>query len=435
MTPEEQQEFEEAKKKCLTMLGKARIAVRAKGPYFMPTLLKLVPVFERMQFSMAVSDTGLLILDPIRITTDPEFAPDDKGCPWTLAGALVHEVNHILRGMNRIKDLAKTHPEIANIAADLAINTDLRKAGWPLPKWVVYPERYGLPEGLTMEQYFAELMKDPEETDQKTGRREVGAGACGSVAGNGTKSEQQVEAEHADKARSTQELNAAATASAREAQKFFEAKQGAGSVPEWADSLLERANKRPDRDWEKEVGHVVRRSSGIIIAGGADFSMRRPSKRSMISDFLRPGMIEQRYTAFLGFDVSGSMGEVQMNHAKDLACGFLQQTGIDSAWVCQFDTAIVKPPTLQRLRDVENMHRHAQGGTDFRPVFKHIQTMRPRPDLVMIFSDGDGPAPNACPPGMAVIWVIVPSHWRRKPTDWGHYVICSNDHGVADGFR
>lgn len=60
-----------------------------------------------------------------------------------------------------------------------------------------------------------------------------------------------------------------------------------------------------------------------------------------------------------------------------------------------------------------------RGGTDFRPVFDSAFLRTHRPDLVVYFTDGHGPAPVA-PPPMPVIWCLT-AHGKH-PCSWGRFL-------------
>jgi predicted metal-dependent peptidase len=58
-----------------------------------------------------------------------------------------------------------------------------------------------------------------------------------------------------------------------------------------------------------------------------------------------------------------------------------------------------------------------RGGTDLRPPFQRMILNKIRPDVVVVFTDGIGPAPNRSP-GLPVIWCLVaggypPAHWGK----------------------
>lgn len=461
--------YEEYEYKCKMLLAKARLQVGRKGPYFSGILYSLVPVMVPGLGSLAVTDTLLLLIDPVRVVDDPELGGvDDNGIPHKLAGVLVHECMHILRDIERVGALGKIDKELANIAADLPINFDLRRAGWELPNWVVYPEKYGFPESKTMEQYFELLKKDAEKSKQKTykmvadakgqqpargkggkgkgksqggksdpqpSKLDVGAGQCGNAGGNQSQAASKAAKQHQNRGRQKADVEAAKKKTLSDAKKFFSS-PGRGDVPGWVEEELSKLKrKRKDRDWEKELNQVVRRRSGVIMAGGSDFSKARPSKRGLLRNgLLRPGLVEQQYEAALAIDTSGSMGEEQLNYAKNLVLNIMSQTGVDTIWLAQCDAKIQVPFTRIRIRDVPDMKMKGRGGTNFRPIFEALRKLRPKPDLIVVATDGDGPAPEKPPYGIDTIWVIVPSTWRRRPATWGHIVVCSNDHAINDAF-
>lgn len=464
------------RRKCLDLLAKARLQALHKGPYFSGLLYTLVPILVPGLGSIAVTDEMLLLVDPIRVVDDPELGGvDNKGIPHKLAGVLIHECMHILRGMDRVLELAKVDGELANIAADLPINYDLKRAEWQLPNWVVYPEKLGLPEEKTMEQYFELLRQNPDKSKQDTRKvvaeakgtpskekssgksggkssgkgnksangskdddsqsgLDVGAGQCGSAAGNQSQAATDAANQHKDKGRSQTEKDAARKKTLSDVKRHIS--QGRGSAPGWLEEELGKLQqKRRDRDWVKELNQVVRRHSGAIMAGGSDFSMARPSRRSLLrGGLLRPGLIEQQYEAALAIDTSGSMGEEQLNYAKNVLLNIMAQTGLDTIWLTQCDTRVQMPFTRTRIRDIPNMKMKGRGGTDFCPIFQALRKLKPRPDMIVVVTDGDGPAPDKAPYGMTTIWVIVPSSYRRRPATWGHLIVCSNDHSVNDAF-
>jgi predicted metal-dependent peptidase len=60
-----------------------------------------------------------------------------------------------------------------------------------------------------------------------------------------------------------------------------------------------------------------------------------------------------------------------------------------------------------------------RGGTDLRPPFARAFLRKHRPDLVVYFTDGHGPAPTA-KPAVSVIWCLAAN--GRDPAGWGRIV-------------
>ena len=57
-----------------------------------------------------------------------------------------------------------------------------------------------------------------------------------------------------------------------------------------------------------------------------------------------------------------------------------------------------------------------RGGTDLRPPLAPEFLRKHRPDVVIYFTDGFGPAPNE-PPGLPVLWCLTPQ--GQQPATWG----------------
>jgi predicted metal-dependent peptidase len=60
-----------------------------------------------------------------------------------------------------------------------------------------------------------------------------------------------------------------------------------------------------------------------------------------------------------------------------------------------------------------------RGGTDLRPPLERTFLREHRPDLVLYFTDGIGPAPER-PPAIPVVWCILPGGVR--PARWGRQI-------------
>ena len=70
---------------------------------------------------------------------------------------------------------------------------------------------------------------------------------------------------------------------------------------------------------------------------------------------------------------------------------------------------------------------HGRGGTDLQPPFEAHILRKIRPDVVVYFTDGDGPAPES-PPPVPVIWCLTPG--GSRPVSWGREIRIV-DHSVS----
>jgi predicted metal-dependent peptidase len=433
------------------LIAIARAILDKMSPYFAPTYEALIPVQLPGLNTMGVTAGLVLYYDPAWLATC---------APMEVAGALRHESRHHIHEhperMTFLEDKDK-----ANIAADMSFNPDERAAGWPLPENKgVYPEDFGFDEGLLAEEYYELLTKpqpkkkgggtkggknpdgeksgggsgnDPQAGNQPgTGSGKephqhgpgCGHGGCGGIAGNPRDFEKALDEQYG---RPEIEKDVIKKATAQEIQKYVE-QHGRGSVPGGLLEDMENILKPAKISWRRKLGHVVKKCTGRLESGGMDFSLARPSKRSYSREILRPGMVQYQPEVCLILDTSGSMGTQQMQDSIIESISLLKSTGIDMAWFIQADTQVATPPTRVRLRDLmKNIQIHGRGGTDFDDALQRAEKLKPRPDIIIYFTDGDGAAQHK-PRGIEVIWCVVPSYYNRKPNaNFGHVVIIEQE--------
>jgi predicted metal-dependent peptidase len=465
-------------------LAETRAYVRRHAPYISRILYGLVPYFAPGFGTLAVTDRMVLIIDP------------EVFNPWPInvrGGAIFHECMHIAHGhagqrarTKRITELMKDDQDSALTAIDLPINSEIRKVThkqliegsmqeirtWDLPEWACYPELYNLEEGLTAEQYYHLLRKQQQQkkgggggkkkkegkggggkgsgkgkgkgkgkggggSSKKKGKgKGVGGGACGGCVGNPINPAVEAAANEAvgrTKA-DTQRIQRGAVRDIKEAKR--KNAPGCGNMPASFENLLEFTGQEESKvPWRQRLSRVVRRATGRIQAGRQDYSLARPSKRSMTRDFIRPGLIDRKITILFVEDSSGSMGDEQLKAVRIEAGAVMQQLGIDDALFLDADADVKDEPRRVRIRDLRTLPVKGGGGTNFIPALARAQKLKPRPDIVMYLTDGDGPAPIHAPREFEVVWAVIPSQWcNRKPANWGHLIVC-DDKMTEDDLR
>jgi predicted metal-dependent peptidase len=406
---------------------------------------------------------------------DPDYVADNE--PETVAADIAHEILHVLEHhfdrLSWCKD-----KERANIAADLPINQMLRsakvngKAVWPLHETAVMPEHFGLPTGKTAEEYYRLLEKQSVEKTGKaggqgqsksssngqqagnapgqqagsaSGQTPSGSGAqgsqgqpgsgpgqpgqgvchghCGSAAGG---EDHPALAGHIGKSEVEKK---AMILQVEKAVKEFVAQNGRGSVPEGLVDWLAAGKQRSKKNWKAELARILRNAAGRIQSGGDDFSISRPSKRSNLRGIIRPGLIE--HLPCVGFvrDSSGSMGTQQLTSAMIEATAILEALGLDEVWFADADAGVATQFQLLTVGEFKEAARKVtgRGGTDFRPAIAAAQKLSQRPELLVYFTDGDGYAPRSAPRGMVVVWCVVESYYNRRPANWGHAVLVTEN--------
>jgi predicted metal-dependent peptidase len=128
------------------------------------------------------------------------------------------------------------------------------------------------------------------------------------------------------------------------------------------------------------------------------------------------------------------MRHQQLNSANNEALAVMQQLGLDEVWFMDADTQV---HTYQRLhiKDIPKVKPTGRGGTSFIEPLEKAAKLRPKPDVVIYLTDGDGFAPKKRPSAFETVWCIVPTPHGSKPANWGHLVVCSNDQKLHEPYR
>jgi predicted metal-dependent peptidase len=385
-------------------LARARIIALRYVPYLSSMIYGMIPI--------PVPGCGTFFVTPgLVMGYDPEFLRtlSDEEC----AGVYAHEANHPLRDTHaRLACLEGDDAELKNIAADIPINDDLDATAIPLPGFACRAKDYGLPAGLTTEQYYALLRANPPPPKKRPGK--VCAGKCGTGGGNGNKElEEKLDAEygrtpadvHAKRMRTVEAIN----------------KRSRGHI---GGDLLEIIKlcgcaKVP---WRRTLEHVARRYVSSITMGSKDYSMRRPSTRMFTRDdsIIQPDLISWTPEIAVCIDTSASMRTKDLERCIRETAGVLTAIpGVASVLFLEADTSVVKVSRI-KLSSLQNIELHGRGGTDFRPTFEYVRRMRKPPDLLIYFTDGEGVFPQAPPRKTKVIWGVVPAPYRTDLTPpWG----------------
>lgn len=428
-SPKKEKDYERL---CHEALSLARAYIKKTAPYYSTIIYGFIPQFVEGFGSLGVTKGMILLIDPKWFVEMEKEVGHIKDMPAAeaaykmQAGVLVHEANHILRGMDRLEAMHRAGYDkaIVNKGFDIPINDDIIDTGWLLPKWGCTSKSFGFPKGLTGEQYTELLTKMKPKPGAPEPEPQVCAGRCGGCAGNSADDALESNADadggraNADQARIRKE----AIMEIREATS-----RGAGNVPGNLKELLSSTEKKPLVPWRSRLRNVIRRASGRVQAGRSDFSMLRPSKRSYSRDMIRPGLIDRKPEIFCIEDSSGSMGHEQLLSVRSEVRGIFKQLGLSQMWFADIDAGIALKPRRITLNELDKLPVHGRGGTDFRPGIEIAGRLNPKPDIVIYLTDGDGPAHPEPPKGFTVVWCIVPTPYGRRPAMWGELVVVSDN--------
>ncbi|WP_412078892.1 DUF2201 family putative metallopeptidase [Streptomyces xanthophaeus] len=369
----------------LDKLFAARLhAVRVR-PYLATALFALHTVESRRVPTMAVDRHW-------RCYVSPAFV--DRTPVEELAGVWVHEVSHLLRDHHGRGDRVARRQGLTgrgdrlrmNIAADCEINDDIFGDGLTRPEGAVEPRSLDLEPGELMEDYLRQFRLGP--------RTEAVAWLdCGSGA-DGLDREWDLGPDGAH-GLSEQE---------RDAVRFRVA-QGIighpGTAPKgwrrWAEEAF-----HPPQPWRELLGAALR--SAVSGSGaGDDYSYGRPSRRSAgVPGAIMPSLRRRPPRVCVVIDTSGSVSDAELGSALHEVTAISRAVGgrRDLVTVLSCDASAQAVHPLCRAEGIELI---GGGGTDLRTGFAGALRARPRPDVVVVLTDGQTPWPDARPPCRTVV--------------------------------
>lgn len=254
--------------------------------------------------------------------------------------------------------------------------------------------------GLSAEEYFAHISHLPVGPSDSGGSLEPSDG-CGSGAdGLPRRNEYGPDTD----------VGAVSTFDAREIRRqvAIEYREHAGrrgddpgDALRWVRNTLE-----PTITWEPLLSGAVRRAVGWA-AGRGDFTYTRPSRRaSTTPGIVLPGQHRPLPRLSILVDTSGSVDDKLLARALGEVDGAIAALGVSGSNVTVYsvDAAV---HTVAKVRRAQDAKLIGAGGTDLRIGLRAVEHERPRPDVIIVFTDGDTPWPASPPPGAVVIAAIL----------------------------
>ena len=462
-------------------LATARARAIKMMPWLKPALVTLVPSETPGLDTFAVTKEGLLLWDS---ACTARWSRDQT------ASVLLHEVSHLVRRHFARAEHHGIDGEMMNICGDLSINCDLDAISLPLPDKPLLPKNHGLPNDLTMEEYYSLIQqKQREQDDQGSGGKgggkkqkgsggkkgqqknqennggsqgdttgeekgrsegdpgaasggrhgvprkpdkpQVGGGWCGSCAGRRVPGEPP--SGTTKEARTPVELDRMRRAVAEEVRNC--ASKMAGKMPggwlRWAEIELKPAKV----NWLAELQKVLRRAIGNAM-GKSDYTWTRPSRRQAGLGYapgspILPGMFAPKPEAMILFDMSGSMGKEEVEIGVGEAVALLRALGVPTDFIA-FDVPVQARGKVSSARDITKL-LHGGGGTSFVAAFAEVKKRKRPPSLVLCVTDGfdTGDLPQTNPlPNTRMVWLLAGAMTRR-PYPWGEGIVVDPEGRVA----
>lgn len=369
----------------LDKLFAARLHAARARPYLATALFALHTVESRHVPTMAVDQHW-------RCYVSPSFV--DRTPVEELAGVWVHEVSHLLRDHHGRSDrLAREHGLTGpgerlrmNIAADMEINDDAFGDGLLVPEGAVRPQTLGLSPGELMEDYLRQFRLGPRT--QEMAWLDCGSGAdglgrewdLGPDGANGLSDQQ------------------------RDAVRFRVA-QGIVGRPGRAPKKWQRWAEEafhPPQPWRELLGAAVR-SAATGPGAGEDYTYGRPSRRSAgVPGVVLPSLRRRPPSVSVIIDTSGSVSDAELGSALLEVAAIARAVGgrrdLVTVLPCDASARIVHP-----LCQGEGIPLMGGGGTDLRTGFAKALRSSPRPDAIVVLTDGQTPWPTSRPPCRTVV--------------------------------
>jgi predicted metal-dependent peptidase len=366
----------------------ARVWAAHQAPYLATAVLALDPVVVQAAEGSPLPDLRAFPADLAwHVYVDPDVLAGSE--PPQIGFWLLHQVTHLLRhhaGRFPAPQTGKQNQHIWNLAGDAEINDDLCAGELQVPPEAVTPGSLFLPDGRTAEEYWDAL--GGEQLPQVQDSPDCGTGADGQ--------ERPWNCGRAGLSEIGRQLLARDVA-----RRITEHQRRRGDVPSgwqrWADEVL-----TPVVNWRRQLAAAVRR--GVAdVAGRVDFTYRRPSRRAAATpDVVLPSLRQPLPQVAMVLDTSGSMSDGMLAQALGEVGGVLRSLGLgrrNLRVICCDAQAYGQ----QRILDARDVRLLGGGGTDMGAGLTAAAGLRPRPDLVIVLTDGHTPWPPRAPDRMRVV--------------------------------
>jgi predicted metal-dependent peptidase len=198
-----------------------------------------------------------------------------------------------------------------------------------------------------------------------------------------------------------------------------------GSLLRWA-----RERRSPTVPWRRVLSSLIR-ASAATAAGRRDYTYRFPSRRSEalrgpLNGAVLPALRQPPppRTAVV-VDTSGSVGPEELQQMLGEVYGIVRAIGFDRGFtVIPCDARAHPPIPIRRRSQLDELRLLGGGGTDMRQGLKAAHELRPRPNLVVVLTDGFTPWPEQpLHPAVDVIVALTEEDASGRVPEWARTVV------------
>ena len=376
-TLSEKKEFTiQEKNKIIEKLTTARIGLLLRHPFFgnMATRMKLIDASDWC---------STLATDGRNFYYSNDFVNEltPKQCEFGFAHEVLHNVfDHLGRRDSRI-------PELANIAADYAVNQILKdeRIG-EVPDWIkifqdnkyrgwsyeqIYDDLYEQADKIDIGS-LGELLDDHLDGDQDGDGDGNGSGDSGKDS-NGT-----------GRPKLTPEEKKAIRDEIKEAMVAAAQAAGAGKVPAGVARMINTFTE-PKMDWRQ----MLRMNIQSILK--SNFSFSRPNRKSIHSGAILPGMLnDETIDVSVAIDMSGSISDAQAQDFLSEVKGIMDEYVDFNLDLWCFDTDVYNYAkfSADNADEIMSYEPKGGGGTDFDANYNFMKNEGLEPKRFIMFTDG-----------------------------------------------
>jgi len=190
------------------------------------------------------------------------------------------------------------------------------------------------------------------------------------------------------------------------AQQAMQAGKMGGTLARLVDHLLQ-----PQLPWRMLLARYM------TSMARDDFSYMRPSRRE--GDAILPSLKSSQVEMVVAIDTIGSIRTDEMDEfLSEVSALKGQMRARVTLLACDTDLSADSPWVFEPWEEFKCPAAIAGGGgTDFRPVFKWLAEADQQPDLLVYFTDAQGPFPEI-EPNYPVIWLVK----GRESVPWGQRI-------------
>lgn len=398
-----------------------RVAALVRMPYMAPYLFG-VRVLDAPGLGTFAVDEGMRL-----------YIDFDAVAGWgadACSQVLLHEVGHLFADhaqQRRDYAVPEDHARLFNAASDASLNDDLVQAGLDhIAAIGILPATLGQPDFQTPYTYYQALLA--RMPPQGEAEQDLGAGGehgqddgdpqepysgCGSGSG-GPRAPCELDAED-DLGGAAPAATAAETRRVRlstAAEILAHDARSRGSVPA---GLLEQASAHlapTTTPWQRLLASSLRRALRTRPGHDRTCVTRRDRRRRDIpigdGVAVLPGRIGIRPRIAAVRDTSGSMSIQDLTAASNEILGIARALRVRGSDLRLYDVDADVAATSTFTTPGALLRVAGRGGTDMRVGIAAALAHQPRPDVVVVLTDGETPWPDE-PVGVPVLACIVPA--------------------------